>query len=189
MHHPYPSCQNEKGFNIVSIRSDYVGEFQNEYFEKFCEENGIHQNFLSQEHLNKMVLWKGKIDRARTLLNEIKLPKYFWVDAMSTICYTLKRVLIIPILKKTPCELYKGRKPNISHLRVFGCKCFVLNNGKEYLNKFDAKDDEAIFLGYSLQSKAYRCLIGELCVWKNLYMLCVMKLTLLFKKFLWKMKI
>ena len=53
-----------------------------------------------------------------------------------------------PILKKTPYELFNGRKPNISHLHVFGCKFFVLNNGKENLGKFDAKSDEGIFLGY-----------------------------------------
>ena len=71
-------------------------------------------------------------------------------------CYILNRALIRPILKKTPYELFNGRKPNISHLHVFGCKCFVLNNGKENLGKFDAKADEGIFLGYSLHSKAYR---------------------------------
>jgi len=68
----------------------------------------------------------------------------------------LNRVLIRPILKKTPYEPYKGTKLNIYHLRVFGCKCFILNNGKDSLGKFDAKTDEAIFLGYSLHSKAYR---------------------------------
>ena len=72
-------------------------------------------------------------------------------NALSTVCYTLNSLLIEPILKKTPYELYKGRKPNISHLRVFGRKCFVLNNGNESLGKFDAKDDEATFLGYSKQ--------------------------------------
>jgi len=64
--------------------------------------------------------------------------------------------LIRPVLKKTPYELYKGRKPNISHLHVFGCKCFVLNNGKYKLGKFDAKSDEGIFLGYSSNNKAFR---------------------------------
>ena len=68
----------------------------------------------------------------------------------------MNRALIRPILKKTPYELYNGRKPNIAHLRVFGSKCFILNNGKENLGKFDAKSDEGIFLGYSLNSKAYR---------------------------------
>jgi len=78
------------------------------------------------------VEWKNRSleEGASTLLNETNLPKYVWVDVVHTIYYTLNRVLIRPIIKKTPYELYKGRKPNISHLRVFGCKCFVLNNGK-----------------------------------------------------------
>ncbi|WRX13590.1 Reverse transcriptase [Theobroma cacao] len=60
------------------------------------------------------------------------------------------------MISKTLYDLYKGRKPNISQLRSFGCKCFVLNNGKQSLGKFNAKSDEAIFLGYALNSKAYR---------------------------------
>jgi len=59
-------------------------------------------------------------------------------------------------MNKTPYELFKGRKPNIMHLRVFGCKCYVHNNGKNALGKFDPKSDEAIFLGYSSLSKAYK---------------------------------
>jgi len=110
---------------------------------------------------------------ARTLLNETKLPKYFWANVVSTICYTLNKVLIRPIVKKNPYELYNGKKPNISHLRVFGCKCFVLNNGKESLGKFDAKADETIFLGYSLQSKAYRVYnMRTLCAEEFVHVVC-----------------
>jgi len=54
------------------------------------------------------------------MLNESKLPKYFWADAVYTAACVLNRTLIRPILKKTPYELYKGRKPSVSHLRVFG---------------------------------------------------------------------
>jgi len=68
----------------------------------------------------------------------------------------MNRVLIRPILKKTPYELLNGRKPNVSHLKVFGCKCYILNNGKESLGKFDAKSDKGIFFGYSLNSHVYR---------------------------------
>ena len=59
------------------------------------------------------------------------------------------------ILKKTPYELFKGRRPVLSHIKVFGCKCFILNNGKENLGKFDGKADEGVFLGYDIQSHAY----------------------------------
>jgi len=90
------------------------------------------------------------------LLNENSLPKYFWVDVVNTACYVLNRVSIRPILKKTPYELFQGRRPVLSHLKVFGCKCFILNNGKESLGKLDAKADEGVFLGYATQSHAYR---------------------------------
>ena len=60
------------------------------------------------------------------------------------------------MLSKTPYELYKYKKPNVSHLRSFGCKCFVLNNGKYPNGKMDAKSDEAIFMGYALNSKTYK---------------------------------
>ena len=93
---------------------------------------------------------------ARTLLCENNLPDYFWAEAVSTSCYVMNRCMIRPILKKIPYELWNDRKPNIGYFHVYGCKCFVLNNNKDNLGKFDAKADEGIFLGYSTSSKAYR---------------------------------
>ncbi|GAV67912.1 hypothetical protein CFOL_v3_11415 [Cephalotus follicularis] len=93
----------------------------------------------------------------RTILNENQLPKYFWAEAINTSAYVLNRSSIRLILKKTPYELWRGRKPNIGYFRTFGCKCFIHNNGKEHLGKFDSKVDEGIFLGYSNTSRAYRC--------------------------------
>jgi len=99
---------------------------------------------------------KSLEELARTILNDSALPKCFSADAVSTACYVMNRVLIWPIRNKTPYELLNGIKPNVSHLKVFGCKCYVLNNGKEILGKFDAKSDKGMFLGYSLNSHAYR---------------------------------
>ena len=67
----------------------------------------------------------------------------------------MNRVLIRPSLDKTPYELWKNKKPNISHFKVFGSKCFILNT-KNNLGNFDAKYSVGIFLGYSLFSKTYR---------------------------------
>jgi len=113
---------------------------------------GIKHNFSAPRtpQQNGVVERKNRSleELARTLLNETELPKYFWADAISTTCYVLNRVLIRQILKKTPYELFKGRKPNASHIKGFGCKCFILNNGKDNLGKFDSKADEGIFFGY-----------------------------------------
>ena len=82
---------------------------------------------------------------ALTILCKNYLPKYFWAEAVNTACYVVNRAMIRPILKKIPYELWKCRKPNISHMCALGYKCFVLNNNKDNLGKFDAKSDEAIF--------------------------------------------
>ena len=43
----------------------------------------------------------------------------------------------------------------MKYFRVFGSKCYILND-QENLEKFDAKSDEGVFLGYSTTSRAYR---------------------------------
>ena len=93
---------------------------------------------------------------ARTMLCENNLTKYFWIEVVNTTCYILNRALIRPNIKKTPYELWNDQKPNISYFHVFGCKCFIHNNEKKNLGKFDAKSDEGSFLGYSILGKAYR---------------------------------
>ena len=44
----------------------------------------------------------------------------------------------------------------MSHLKVFGCRCYIHNNGKDNLEKFDPRSDEGVFLGYSKTSRAFR---------------------------------
>ena len=83
---------------------------------------------------------------ARTMLCENNLPKYFLGEAISTACYVINKVSIRSLLSKTPYKLYKGRKPNVSRLKSFGCKYFILNNGKHLIGQMDAKSDEPIFI-------------------------------------------
>nr|XP_009778715.1 PREDICTED: uncharacterized protein LOC104228028 [Nicotiana sylvestris] len=105
----------------------------------------------------------------RTMLISSGLPKNFWAKAINTACCLLNRCMIKPILKKTPYELLRGRKPNITNLRAFGCKYFMYNNGKEALGKFDDRSDEGIFLGYSPHSKAYKIFNKRtICVEENI---------------------
>ena len=57
---------------------------------------------------------------------------------------------------KTPYELWYGYKPNVSYLKAFGRKCYILKGYRK--GKFNVKGDEGIFVGYSYKSKAYKCL-------------------------------
>jgi len=89
------------------------------------------------------------------MLLDHSLPNHFWAEGVSTACHILNRCLIRPILKN-PYELWKGKRPNISYFHPFGSKCFIHNNGKDNLGKFDPRSDEGIFLGYSLNSRSFR---------------------------------
>ena len=60
-----------------------------------------------------------------------------------------------PGTKKTPSELWKGRKPNVKYFIIFGSTCFILKDRKN-VGKFDSRSDEGIFMRYSSISKAYR---------------------------------
>jgi hypothetical protein len=53
-------------------------------------------------------------------------------------------------------EKFTGKKPNVSHLRVFGCIAYMhLPNEKR--SKLDPKAEKCIFIRYSLKQKGYRC--------------------------------
>ena len=77
-------------------------------------------------------------------------------EAVNTACHVTNRCLITSLWNKTPFELLKNIKPMLSYLRAFGCKYFVMNDGKDDLGKFDPRSDEGVFVGYSSSSKAYR---------------------------------
>ena len=149
--------QNEKGFTISCIKSDHGREFENVDFESFCDEYGFEHNFSTPRtpQQNGVVEMKNITlqEMARTTLHE-NFPTYFLAEAVNT-CYILNRVLIRLSLEKTPYELWKNKKFNISYFKFFGSKCFILNT-KENLENFDAKSNVETFLGYSSSSKAYR---------------------------------
>ena len=119
--------QNDKGFVISSIRTDYDGELENESFAKFCDEHFIRHNLLTLRTLqqNRVVERKNRTleEMARTMLYENSLPKYFIIN----------RAMIRSILKKTAYGLWKGKTPNVSFFHAFGCKKIVLNNSKDNL--------------------------------------------------------
>ena len=92
--------------------------FENERFQLLCEENGILHSFSTPRtsQQNRVVERKSRSlqEMARIMLNDKSTLKHFWAEAINTTCYLQNKIYIIPILKKTPYELWMGRKPNIS---------------------------------------------------------------------------
>ena len=144
--------------SIVKIRSDHGKEFKNTRFDSFCEKNEIKKEFsaLKTPQQNGVVERKNRViqEMARVILLNKKIPQNFWGEAMNTSCHIGDRIYFRVGTKKTIYER-NGKKLKVKYFRVFGNKCYILND-QENLGKFDAKSDEGIFLGYSTSSWAYK---------------------------------
>jgi hypothetical protein len=89
------------------------------------------------------------------MLDEYKTPDQFWAEAINIACYSINRLYLHRILKKTSYELLTGKKPNVSYFRVFGSKCFIfIKRGRK--SKFAPKAVEGFLLGYDSNTRAYR---------------------------------
>jgi hypothetical protein len=88
------------------------------------------------------------------MLDEPRTPRHFWANAISTAYYISNLIFLQLILHLTPFELRFGRKPSVSHLRPFGCKCFVLKY--DNLDKFESCSADDILLGYTPHGRSYR---------------------------------
>ena len=127
--------------------------------ESFCTRSGIYQEFSAPvtPQQNGIVERKNRViqEMARAMLHNKDVARNLWGEAVNTTCHTVNRVYFKPNTKKTPYELWKGRKLDVKHFRIFGSTCFILKD-RENVGKFDSWSDEGIFLGYSSTSKAYR---------------------------------
>jgi hypothetical protein len=151
LNNEHPNC-------LKAIRSDNETDFRNVSFDEFCLEHGIDQQF-SAPHVpqqNGVVERKNHtlVEMASTMLNKHMTPKHFWADPISTACYISNRIFMRSMLHLTPFELRFGRKPYISHLMPFGCKCFVLKHRN--LDKFESRSVDGILLGYTPHGRSYR---------------------------------
>jgi transposase InsO family protein len=150
-------AQNEFGLRIKKIRSDNGTEFKNSQIEGFLEDEGIKHEFSSPytPQQNGVVERKNRtlLDIARTMLDEYKTSDQFWAEAINIACYSINRLYLHRILKKTSYELLTGKI--FSYFRVFGSKCFILVK-RDRKSKFAPKAVEGFLLGYDSNTRAYR---------------------------------
>ena len=96
----YKKLQVEKGTVIARIRSDHRREFENTKLATFYNDQGTHQEFSSSKtpQQNGIVEQKNRViqEMACVMLNNKKMPKSFWGEAVNTACHTLNRVYFRP---------------------------------------------------------------------------------------------
>jgi len=130
----------------------------------FCVnvESNVKQVHLT--HHNKMALQNELIGPSwhcvRSMIHAQGLDLEFWAEAVNTAVYIKNRCPTKVLDSKTPQEAWIGTKPDVSHLRVFGCKTFA-HIQDEKRNKLESKSIPCVFLGYCERTKTYRLMCLE----------------------------
>nr|KAJ0195601.1 hypothetical protein LSAT_V11C700349450 [Lactuca sativa] len=90
------------------------------------------------------------------MLNQSGQPNNLWGEALLNACYVHNRITS-RVIPTSPYELWKGRKPNLDYLKLWGCVAYYRTpNPKQ--NKLGARANKSIFIGYDHNSKAQRLL-------------------------------
>ncbi|GKC23241.1 retrotransposon protein, putative, ty1-copia subclass [Tanacetum coccineum] len=135
--------ENQLGKTIKALRSDRGGEYISQEFKDYLKACGIVQQLTppyTPQH-------NGVSERR----NRTTLPLSFWDYALESATRILN---MVPTKKvdKTPYELWYGKIPNLSYLKVWGCEALVKRDTPDKLQQRSVK---CIFIGYPKETMGY----------------------------------
>ncbi|GJT82200.1 retrotransposon protein, putative, ty1-copia subclass [Tanacetum coccineum] len=137
--------ENQLGKKIKSIRSDRGGEYLSHEFVNHMKSCGIisqltppytpQHNGVSERRNSTL------LDMVQSMMNLTTLPKSFWGYDLET---TARILNMFPTKKvdRTPYEIWHGKSPKLSYLRVWGCEALVK---RDTLDKLDSRSIKCIF--------------------------------------------
>ena len=98
------------------------------------------------------------------------LPLSFWGYALETAAFMLHSAPSKSV-ERTPYELWFGKKPKLSFLKVWGCDAYVKKLQPDML---EPKSEKCVFIGYPKETIGYTFYLrseGKILVAKNRYFL------------------
>ena len=98
------------------------------------------------EHRNRTLL-----DMVQYMMSLTDLPLSFWGYALETTAFTLKRAPS-KSFETTPYELWFGKKPKLSFLKVWDCDAYMK---KFHPDKLKPKSEKCVFIGYPKETVGY----------------------------------
>ena len=152
---------------VKKLMSDLGGEYISKELIDYCIKHKIKHEFAPKATPELVALierrWGILFSIVRSLLKWSKLPFTFWDYAIETAAYILNRALTNGNIEgKTPYELFYKKVPNVSHMRTFGCACYIhLFPNQRESAKLSDRSKRGIFLGYGTDIMGYRVYIPD----------------------------
>ena len=94
-------------------------------------------------------------DKTRTIMAAASLPGFVWAEILSA-TNLLRNMTPVSNLACPPFETWTGKKPNLSMLRVIGCKAFCQVPNAARGGKFNPVCYRGVLVSYSRSNPAYR---------------------------------
>ena len=91
------------------------------------------------------------LDMVRSMMSLTGLPLSFWGYTLETAAFTLNRAPSKSV-KTTPHELWFGKKPKLSFLKVWGCDAYVKKFSPD---KLKPKSEKCVFIEYPKEIVGY----------------------------------
>ena len=151
--------ERESEFQLQTLRTDNGGEYLSTEFKEYLRAEGIRHELTipktpeqngKAERMNRTL-----VESIRSMLIDANLPKKFWAECLMTVVYLRNRSPTKAVPNMTPFEAWYGHKPDVSHLRVFGCITYA-HIERDDRSKLDSKARKCILLGYGTETKGYR---------------------------------
>ena len=136
------------------------GEFTSDEFNSYCEAHGIKRYLTApySPHQNGVVKRRNQtvVAMARGMMKSKGIPRRFWGEAVVMAVYLLNMAPTKSVKGMTPYEAWCGHKPNVSHLRTFGCIADV-KTVTRHVGKLIDRSTPMIMIGYEPGMRHAQC--------------------------------
>jgi transposase InsO family protein len=144
-------AENHLGVKMQCLRIDKGGEYMSKEFINYMLEHGITRQYTVRARPQQ----NGVAERANrtiqehvvAMLEESGLPPSFLGQAVAAYIHVWNRCSTTSLVSKTPFELWHRKKPDVSHLRVWGCTAYV-HIQKDKRTGIGSHMEKCIFVGY-----------------------------------------
>lgn len=156
------AAERETNCKMKVLRTDNGLEFVNKEVANILKKKGIcHQRsvaYTPEQNGRAEREMRTIVEAARSMIQG--MSKTFWAEAINCAVYVLNRTGPSSVTNKTPYDLWCNKKINVNELKIYGTRVSV-HVPKEKRLKWDAKNIEGIFMGYSDTTKGYRIYLPD----------------------------
>ncbi|KAF7779129.1 hypothetical protein Agabi119p4_3474 [Agaricus bisporus var. burnettii] len=152
-------AETQLGVKLRALQDDKGGEYMSMAFISFTELAGIERRHSTRNRPQQNGLAERANrtmgERITAMLSESRLPGSFWGECISSMVHVWNMLPTASLSGTTPFQAFYKRKPDVSHLRVWGCTSYV-HVQRDKRNSLQPHYEKCVFIGYPAGYKGWK---------------------------------